>query len=269
MPTFDSYPQGTPCYVQLVTPDPGAAVAFYGALFGWTLTDVSSREGGDEEGGDVYVSATVEGDVVAGISNPPSELTGHPAFWTVFLAVDDVDATVAGVPVAGGKVDADPADVRDLGRMAAIQDPTGARVNLWEARSAVGTERANEPGTPIWNELVTPDVATATGFYAEILGVTWEETPLPEDSMLESYQTMLVEGRAVAGATPPPMAGLPPHWNVYFHVSDVEQSVARAESLGGSAMAPAVDVPDVGRLAMLADPSGGIFWLMGPSPEAA
>lgn len=263
MPTFESYPQGTPCYVQLTTPDPGAATAFYGALFGWTLTDVSS--GTD----DVYLNATLEGDVVAGISSQMPELAGHPAFWSVFLAVDDVDATVAAVAAAGGKVDADPADVRELGRMAAIQDPTGARVYLWEARTAIGTERANEPGTPIWNELVTPDVATATAFYAELLGVRWEDTPVQEDSILESYQTLLVEGRAVAGAMPPPMEELPPHWNVYFNVSDVDHGVAAAESLGGRALAPAFDVPDVGRLAMLADPSGGIFWLMGPSPEAA
>ena len=109
MPTFESYPQGTPCYVQLTTPDPGAATAFYGALFGWTLTDVSS--GTD----DVYLNATLEGDVVAGISSQMPELAGHPAFWSVFLAVDDVDATVAAVAAAGGKVDADPADVRELG----------------------------------------------------------------------------------------------------------------------------------------------------------
>lgn len=264
MPTFDSYPQGTPCYVELTTPDPGAAKAFYGELFGWSLADMPVGDNGE-----TYVTATVEGDAVAGISGQMPELAGHPAFWGVYLAVDDVDATVAAVPTAGGKVDAEPFDVMDLGRMAAIQDPTGARVNLWEARSAIGTQRANEPGTPIWNELVSPDVDTATGFYAELLGVTWEDAPVAEDSMLASYKMMQVEGRAVAGALPPPMEGLPPHWNVYFNVADVEESVAKAESLGGRTMVPTFDVPDVGRMVMLTDPQGGSFWLMGASPEAA
>lgn len=263
MPTFDSYPQGTPCYVELTTPDPAAAKAFYGELFGWSLADLPVGEN------ETYATASFEGDTVAGISGQMPELAAHPAFWSVSLAVDDVDATTAGVETAGGTVEAGPFDVLELGRMARIKDPTGARVNLWEARSHIGTQRANEPGTPIWNELVTPDIETATGFYAEVLGVTWEEAPMAEGSRLESYQTMLVAGRAVAGALPPPMEGLPPHWNVYFNVADVEESAARAESLGGKTMAPPFDVPEVGRLAMLADPQGGIFWLMGASPEAA
>ena len=262
MPTFDSYAQGTPCYVELSTSDPGAAKTFYGELFGWTLADMPVDAGS-------YATASLEGDTIAGIASQMPELTGHPAFWSVSLAVDDVDATVAAVPAAGGKVEAGPFDISDLGRLAFIQDPTGARVNLWEAKTYAGTQRANEPGTPIWNELVSPDIAAATAFYAELLGVTWEDSPMADGSALASYQTLQVEGRAVAGALPPPMEGLPPHWNVYFNVVDVEESVAKAESLGGRAMAPAFDVPDVGRLAMLADPQGGIFWLMGASPEAA
>jgi uncharacterized protein len=264
MPTFDSYAQGTPCYVELTTPDPGAAKAFYGELFGWTLTDMPV----DQDGAS-YATVSLEGDTLAGISSQMPELAGHPAYWSVSLAVDDVDATTAAVATAGGTVEAGPFDVMDLGRLVTIQDPTGARVNLWEARTYAGTQRANEPGTPIWNELVSPDIETATAFYAELLGVTWEDTPMAEDSILASYKTLQVEGRAVAGALPPPMEGLPPHWNVYFNVSDVEESVAKAEALGGKTMAPAFDVPDVGRLAMLADPHGGIFWLMGTSPEAA
>lgn len=264
MPTVDSYPQGTPCYVELITPDQSGAASFYGPLLGWTLAEVSLGEDGA-----YYLTASVEGDQVAGLMAQMPELAGHPAFWVVYLAVDDVDATAAGVPAAGGKVEAGPFDVMDLGRVAALQDPTGARVSLWEARTNIGSRRVNEPGAPIWNELISPDLDRATTFYSEILGVTWEETPLPEDSALADYRTMQVQGRAVAGAAPPPMEGLPPHWNVYFNVADVDGKVTQAESLGGTLVAPAFDVPDVGRLAMLADPAGGMFWLMGPSPEAA
>ena len=85
-------------------------------------------------------------------------MEGHPAFWGVYLAVDDVDATTAKVEAAGGKVEAGPFDVNTNGRMSAIQDPTGARVDLWQAGTTIGTQRANEPGTPIWNECVTADI---------------------------------------------------------------------------------------------------------------
>jgi predicted enzyme related to lactoylglutathione lyase len=62
---------------------------------------------------------------------------------------------------------------------------------------------------------------------------------------------------------PPMTEGVPPHWNVYFNVESVDDTIARVEDLGGSVVAPAFDVPGTGRMAMLADPQGGMFNLMG------
>ncbi|GAB3774661.1 hypothetical protein FB382_003807 [Nocardioides ginsengisegetis] len=253
MPKIESYTQGTPSYVELMTPDQQAAKAFYGALFGWDVQDVPL-----DDQGNVYLAAEKDGDSVAGISGQMPELAGHPAFWGVYLTVDDVDATAAKVADAGGKVEAGPFDVMDLGRMASIQDPTGARVNLWQAGATIGTIRANEPGTPIWNELVSPDLETATKFYADVLGVEWQAQDMPGGS----YTTLVSGGRPVGGAMLPPMEGIPPHWNVYFNVTSVDETVAQAESLGGQVVAPAFDVPGVGRMAVLSDPQGAMFNLM-------
>ena len=107
---------------------------------------------------------------MCGINGQMPGMEGHPAFWGVYITVDDVEAATAKVEPAGGKVEAGPFDVMDVGRMAAIQDPTGARVNLWQPLTSIGTERANEPGTPIWNELVTGDIPTALAFYADVVG---------------------------------------------------------------------------------------------------
>ena len=82
---------------------------------------------------------------MAGISGQMPELAGHPAFWGVFLAVDDLDATAAKVEPAGGKVEAGPFDVMELGRMAAVQDPTGARVHLWQAKQNIGSVGPTSP----------------------------------------------------------------------------------------------------------------------------
>ena len=60
----------------------------------------------------------------------------------------------------------------------------------------------------------------------------------------------------------PPMQGVPPHWNVYFNVADVDASIAKAEELGAKTVVPAFDVPDVGRMAVLTDPQGAMFSLM-------
>jgi len=62
--------------------------------------------------------------------------------------------------------------------------------------------------------------------------------------------------------------GTPPHWNVYFNVEDVDASVAKAEELGAKSAVPAMDVPGVGRMAMVGDPQGAMFWLMAAAAAA-
>ena len=252
MPKFDSYHQGTPTYVELITPDQSAARSFYGELFGWDYEETSM------DGESVYLTARLQGDDVAGLSGQMPELAGHPAFWGVYLAVDDVDDAAAKVEPAGGKVEAGPFDIGEHGRMAALQDPTGARISLWQAKGNVGTARANEPGTPIWNELVTPDVERAKAFYTDVLGVGWEDVSMPE----MTYTGMMVDGRMVAGAMSPMAEEMPPHWNVYFNTASVDDTVAQALELGGQVMFEPFDVPEVGRMAFLADPQGGMFALM-------
>jgi uncharacterized protein len=254
MAKFESYVQGTPNYVDLMTPDQRAAADFYSSLFGWQTTE---EPVGDD--GDYYITASIEGDSVAGIGGQMPELAGHPAFWNVYLACDDVDAATAKVEAAGGKIDAGPFDVMEHGRMSAIQDPTGARVNLWQANQHIGCQRGNEPGTFIWNECLTPDIPAATAFYAEVLGMGSETTDMEGGS----YTVLTnAEGRQIGGAMNPPMEGIPPHWSVYFNVEDVDATVARAVELGGRVVAPAFDVAGVGRMAVLADPQGATFNLM-------
>jgi predicted enzyme related to lactoylglutathione lyase len=262
MATFDHYDQGTPSWVELVTPDQSAARAFYAGLFGWDYDDNDMGEMGH------YFIATYDGSELGGVSAQQPGMEGHPAYWGVYLAVDDVDATTAKVEAAGGTVEAGPFDVGDAGRMAAIQDPTGARVGLWQAGRTTGTQRANEPNTPTWNECVTGDVAAATRFYAEVLGMGSEPMDMGEAG---SYTVLSdVNGRQVGGSMDLGMLpeGTPPHWNVYFNVEDVDASVAKVTELGGASVAPAMDVPGVARMAMVAAPQGATFWVMAP-PEAA
>jgi predicted enzyme related to lactoylglutathione lyase len=256
MATFDHYDQGTPSWVELSTPDQDAARAFYAGLFGWDFDDNDMGEQAH------YYIATFHGSRLGGVAGLPPGLEGHPAFWGVYLAVDDVDATTARVEPAGGKVEAGPFDVGDAGRMSAICDPTGARVGLWQAGRTTGTERANEPSTPTWNECVTGDVGVAARFYADVLGMGSEAMDMGEAG---SYTVLTdVNGRQVGGAMDLAMlpAGTRAHWNVYFNVVDVDEAVAMVERLGGSSVVPAMDVAGVGRMAMVADPQGAAFWLM-------
>ena len=254
MPKFESYTQGTPNWIEVMSPDQQATRDFYTSLFGWEI-----EESPIDDQGSVYMIGKLQGDQIGGISGHMPELADHPAFWNVYLAADDVDASAARVVEAGGKIEAGPFDVMEHGRMVAIQDPTGARVSLWQAKAHIGTGRANEPGTPIWNELITPDVERATRFYADVLGIGVEKSEMPGGM---TYTGLTVDGRMVAGAMEPQMEGMPPHWNVYFNVESVDDAVAKAEGLGARVMAPAFDVEGVARMAFLSDPQGGAFAVM-------
>ena len=253
MPVFDTYTQGTPNWVELMTPDQRGAAEFYGALFGWQMVENPLDDG------HVYIVGSLQGDAVAGITFQLPELEGHPAFWNVFLAADDVDAVAARVGPAGGIVEAEPFDFFDYGRTARIQDPTGARVGLWQPR-LVRTVRANEPGTPIWNELLTPDIGRASQFYADVLGLTSQGNPV-DWAKAAAYTTFSSGGRPIAGLSAP-LEEAPPHWNVYFNVVDVDEAVSQADALGAKLITPPYDLDGTGRMAALTDPQGAMFSLM-------
>ena len=117
--------------------------------------------------------------------------------------------------------------------------------------------RVNEPGCPIWHELISPDLPAATAFYTDVLGVEWEAMPMETG---DDYTCLMVAGRPVGGAMPPQMEGIPPHWNVYFNVEDVRRHGRPGRrARRRSVLAPAYDVPGVGRMAMLRDPQGALF----------
>jgi predicted enzyme related to lactoylglutathione lyase len=86
-----------------------------------------------------------------------------------------------------------------------------------------------------------------------------EAAPMGDDT----YTVLTnAKGRQVGGAMNPPMENVPPHWNIYFNVEDVDATVAKTVELGGQVVAPAFDVEGVGRMAVLADPQGAMFNLM-------
>src|SRR5437764_7556734 len=108
------YAPGTPSWVDLGSPDAGAAALFYGGLFGWTA-EMDPRP---EAGG--YGMFTLAGKNVAGLG--PQMNREMPPFWTVYVTVADADETLAKASVAGGTVVMGPMDVFDAGRMAVIKD---------------------------------------------------------------------------------------------------------------------------------------------------
>ncbi len=253
----NGYAHGIPSWVDLSSRDTAASKAFYRALFGWDAMDVPT---GDQPGS--YAMFTRNGKVVAGMGELSADDTTSPTIWSTYLAVDDLDSTLDDVAAAGGTVIVPAMDVMDTGRMAFITDPTGAAVGLWQAGTHRGAQLVNEHGTLTWNELLTDDTAVAEPFYTGVFGYRAETTDMPGGQQyITFWADGNLEGHAAAGmmARTPEMGEFPNYWGVYFAVDDVDAAVAKAAEHGGTILAPAFEVPTVGRFAVIMDPGGATF----------
>ena len=107
-----------------------------------------------------------------------------------------------------------------------------------------------------WNELQTSNPDAAIDFYARLLGLERDETMEDLD-----YTLLKVQGTEVAGVVQiaPDWGPVPPNWLVYFDADDVDATVAKTQSLGGSVLVPGTDIPGIGRFAVLQDPQGAVF----------
>lgn len=250
----DSWPHGTPCWVDVMVDDADAARAFYTALFGWT-----ADPGVPEYGG--YTMCRLEGRPVAGLS-PKPEGSSDPNAWSTFLAVDDADAAVARAASAGGTTVTEPTTVGTLGRMAFGADPAGAAYGLWQAMEHTGVKIYNEPGSLVWNELMTRDYEAARAFYAAVFGYRYEDMGDGENF---TYSTVArPDGHIVAGigAIDPNMPPeVPSHWVTYFGVADTDAAAARAQELGATLEMAPFD-SQFGRIAVVRAPQGETFSLI-------
>lgn len=118
-----------------------------------------------------------------------------------------------------------------------------------------------------WSELMTRDVAAAKAFYAATCGWSYDEMPMDGG---EDYTCAMQGGRPTAGimdmAGLPGMDGVPPHWFTYIAVDDVDAAAEATAQAGGTILRPAFDVPGVGRIVIVTDPTGAAVGLMTPTP---
>jgi uncharacterized protein len=259
MPEITTYKPGTPCWVDLGSPDLDASIEFYGALFGW---DVPEAENAEQTGG--YRQAMKDGRPVGGLM--PLMQEGQPPAWSTYLSVENAEATAASVREAGGSVLAEPMDVLDLGRMAVFADPEGAVFGIWQPGTFNGAGVVKENDALVWNELNTRDPGRAREFYGAVFG--WEFAE-------REFETGVYTGIRVGEDTVGGMIDItgrapdevPAHWLVYFAVEDVDATVAKATESGGGVALEPFDIAEVGRIAIVKDPNDAVFAVMAPDPE--
>ena len=249
----EPWPQGTPNWVDLSSPDPAASNAFYSSLFGWDIQDSGPEMGN-------YGMCLLDGRPVAGIGPQMGGGGDGPPAWLTYLAVDDVEKVAEAVTAHGGTLVAPPMSVGDAGRMAVAQDPAGGFVGLWQAGETIGEERFNEPGAVVWNEHMSRNTQAARDFYGAVFG--YEFTPVEGE---EYWMFSLADGQESIGgigALPAQTPGdVPAHWMTYFMVDAVDASAAKAQELGATIAQAPVDTP-FGRLAVVVDPQGTVFSIM-------
>ena len=125
----------------------------------------------------------------------------------------------------------------------------------------------NPQGDFIWYELMTSNPEGSKAFYDAVVG--WD---IGEGAAeYNGYRMINAPGGGFAGGVLPltpemQQHGARPTWLGYIFVADVDQAVGKIEGAGGKALLPATDIPNVGRIAMVADPQGAPFYVMKPIP---
>ena len=261
MSECDAYPPGVPCWVETLQRDPRAACAFYAGVFGWTFD-----EPGAMPGGGAYHVARQRGRDVAGIGAFPAQGAPTSPVWMTYVRVARIEDALACVERAGGSVLVGPLDAPPAGRLAAIADPGGVSLCLWEAHARAGAQVINEAGAWAMSALVTGDPERARAFYTDVFG--WQAEPFAGAPgvvlwRLPGYVGGLPEQPVprdvVAVMAPlPPNAPVPPHWSVDFWIADADAAAAAAARLGGRVLAPPHRELVFNR-AVLADPEGAVF----------
>jgi uncharacterized protein len=244
------YEPGTFCWAGLATSDPAAATAFYTSLFSWEAEPLPAGKAG------MYTIVRHTGQDVAILYRQTAQAraAGAPPHWTSYISIEDADTAAARAGELGGAaVFREPFDVPDAGRVAAIRDPAGAIVSLWQPRSRIGATLVNDVGALCWNELATTDVERAKSFFGELLGWEYETND-------GGGATIKNAGRRNGGMREQTRQerGIPPNWLPYFTVENADDAARQAKQVGGRRLLPATEIRS-GRFAVIADPQGATF----------
>ena len=237
---------------ELMTADVDAAKAFYSELFGW---EFEIYKPGEMD----YAMISAKGQTHGGFMALDPE-RGIPPHWIGHVLVEDADQALARAEKVGGKAAFGPLDIPEIGRFAIIADPQGGVVSAY----APAGEGPAGTGTFLWDEFLAADVEGAKAYYTEVFGWTTEAMDMGGAG---TYTLFKRDGASVAGLMKNPAEHAPPHWLTYIATGDVDATIEKAGALGATVYAPAMDVPGVGRFAVLGDPTGAAFGIFKPSAQ--
>ena len=232
-------------WVELITEDAAAASSFYEKLLNWKIKE---RE---KDRYTVFVGEKP----IASISQIDDKLEEEEAQWLVGLEVENLSESVAAARRLGATIHRDVSHKEGFAKYSIIEDPEGAPVVLLDPDQTLGGERA--AGNWVWAELWTDDPSAADKFYSEVVGYKRSKA----DVAGQPYPVFAIDGEPRAGIYEIENQAVDPAWAPYLAVEDVAATAKKAKSLGGRVLLE--PNPDIrgGRVALLADPSGGAFFI--------
>src|SRR4051794_23126793 len=231
-----SHAPGTFSWADLGTSDADGAKAFYGGLLGWEFEDMPIPDSPP------YSMATIGGRTVAAVYGKRDDAA--PSAWLSYVTVEDADAAAARAGELGGTVISEPLDVMEAGRMAVLQDPTGAVLAVWQPRASIGAQLVNGAAAMCLNQLNPGEPVAAQSVYGSLFGWTFQGV----ESAGQSYWGIRNGERLNGGM----MESTPSNWLAYFTSPDVDASAAKVTELGGKVIVGPSPVPG-GRIAVAAD----------------
>lgn len=248
---------GAVVWREFMTPDLAATTAFYTALFGWTTEDTDMGDGS------VYRVFHAQGAPVAGAMAFDAGLDGLPPAWSQAISVPDVDAAVEAATAAGALLVAAPMDIAGVGRYAVVIDPQGAPIGCMRFAHGDGEPPSPPPfSTFVWETLSTPDPAASRAFYAAFVG--WAPANLHGTGILTRHA-----GPEGGVADVQRVEAGPARWMSHVMVPSLATARHRVGELGGAVLVDEVEVPQIGRFAVIRDPIGGVLALFEPTRDLA
>lgn len=249
----DQHHAGKVVWHDLLTNTPEASRRFYGELFGWEFEQPRVFVGVGS--GDSYMLIRHNGKLIGGMVDTNAlGKKENISQWITTISVPDIDAAVERVAGAGGKVINAPESIGERGRMAVIEDATGALFAMIQTRHGDPGDAEPVQNGWLWDELWTSDVDEATGFYQAVLG--FQHTDHAVEKADRDYRVLRHGDKPRAGVLKNPFENERPVWVNYIRVEDPSAVTAKVEGLGGRVLVEAQSRPIGGEVAFIAGPSG-------------
>ncbi len=242
------------CWHGCVSTDTEVAKTFYASVMGWEVDTVPM---GDNDA--TFFKASDSS--LAHLMAPPME--GVPSHWNNYLRVDDVDATLAKAVANGGKEVTPPTDIMP-GRFSVVASPSGAMFTLFHEASADSEHHPGGPGGVHWVELHSTNLDADLAWLTSTFGFEMEPMEMPTGP----YMILKSNGEPRGGAMNAMMEGAPSMWLTWIEVTDLDATLERVASGGGNALGPVMEVPNVGRMSVIQDPTGGVVGVIKPPASA-